>query len=132
MLLAPRSDVWAFLAEPHHLSDWWPGVAGVDPDRRGLAAGARWQVHGSDRATLLRGPRAEGMLLVLRVDPLERIAFHLTRNRLDADVRLRALGPDRTEVTLTVSAPWLIGLGRRFPHRALDRLHALVQTAEEP
>ena len=28
-LLAPLEDVWLFLAEPHHLSDWWPGVAGV-------------------------------------------------------------------------------------------------------
>ena len=25
-LLAPRADVWAFLAEPYHLSDWWPGL----------------------------------------------------------------------------------------------------------
>ena len=28
-LLAPREDVWAFLAEPHHLADWWPGIAAV-------------------------------------------------------------------------------------------------------
>ena len=43
-LLAPRADVWGFVAEPFHLSDWWPGVQGVQPDRRGLAAGARWQL----------------------------------------------------------------------------------------
>ena len=43
-LLAPRADVWAFVAEPYHLSDWWPGVSGVEPDRRGLAPGARWKL----------------------------------------------------------------------------------------
>jgi uncharacterized protein YndB with AHSA1/START domain len=131
-LLAARSDVWDFLAEPHHLSDWWPGIAGVQPDRRGLAPGARWQVVGGDRPTYLRRPQAPGMLLVLAVDPLERIAFHLTGDRVDAELRVRAVEPERTEVTLTVSAPWLVALGRRFPHRALDRLHALVRTAEEP
>ena len=29
-----------FLAEPHHLADWWPGIVGVEPDRRGFATGA--------------------------------------------------------------------------------------------
>ena len=51
-LLAPREDVWAFLAEPHNLADWWPGIAAVEPDRRGLAAGARWQIRGTNRASL--------------------------------------------------------------------------------
>ena len=46
VLLAPVEDVWAFVAEPYHLSDWWPGISGVEPDRRGLAAGARWKVQG--------------------------------------------------------------------------------------
>ena len=35
-LLAPRRDVWAFVAEPHNLPNWWPKVGGVVPDRRGL------------------------------------------------------------------------------------------------
>ena len=43
-LLAAREDVWGFLAEPYHLSDWWPGIVGVEPDRRGFAVGARWRV----------------------------------------------------------------------------------------
>ena len=42
-LLAARDDVWSFIAEPHHFSDWWPGIGGVQPDRRGLAEGARWE-----------------------------------------------------------------------------------------
>ena len=28
-LLAPRPDVWQFLADPHNLADWWPGVHAV-------------------------------------------------------------------------------------------------------
>jgi len=130
-LLAPRSDVWRFLAEPHNLPDWWPGIAGVQPDRRGLAPGARWQVIGPGRATYLRRPQASGMLLVLAVDPLERIAFQLTGDRIDAEIRIRAVEPDRTEVELTVSGPWLIGLNRRYPNRALGRLYSLLQTAAE-
>ena len=44
-LLAARADVWAFLAEPHHLADWWPRMRGVQPDRRGFAPGALGVVH---------------------------------------------------------------------------------------
>jgi uncharacterized protein YndB with AHSA1/START domain len=130
-LLASRDDAWAFLAEPHNLADWWPGIAGVQPDRRGLAPGARWDVVAPNRASLLRRPNATGKLLVLAVEPLERIAFQLTGDRVDAELRLRALEADRTEVTLTVGGPWLIGLNRRFPQRALARLYALVQPAAE-
>jgi uncharacterized protein YndB with AHSA1/START domain len=130
-LLAPRADVWEFLAEPHNLPDWWPGVAGVQPDRRGFAPGARWEVMGPNRPTLVRRPQATRKLLVLAVEPLERVAFRLTGDRIDAEVRLHAAEADRTEVTVTVSGPWLIGLNRRYPHRALDRLYALLQTAAE-
>ena len=59
-LLAARPDVWAFLAEPHHLADWYPGISGVTPDRRGSAAGARWKIVASNEPTLLRRPRAAG------------------------------------------------------------------------
>ncbi len=43
-LLATRPEVWALLAEPEHLADWWPAYASIRPDRRGLAEGARWEV----------------------------------------------------------------------------------------
>lgn len=131
-LLAPRGDVWAFLAEPRHLADWWPGIAAVEPDRRGLAAGARWQVRGANRPTLLRRPNPAGTLLVLAAARPEHVAFHLTGERMDADLRLEAAAADRTLATLTVTGPWMIGLGRSFPHRALARLHALCQTAAGP
>ena len=130
-LLAPREDVWAFLAEPRHLADWWPGIAAVEPDRRGLAAGARWQIRGTDRPSLFRRPNPTGMLLVLAAARPERITFHLTGERVDVELELHASAPDRTIATLTINGPWLIGLGRSFPHRALNRLHALVQTAAE-
>jgi hypothetical protein len=71
------------------------------------------------------------MLLVLAAARPERLVFQLTGERIEAELRLEASAPDRTIATLTVSGPWLIGLGRSFPHRALNRLHALVQTAAE-
>jgi uncharacterized protein YndB with AHSA1/START domain len=130
-LLAPRRDVWAFLAEPHHFSDWWPGVAGVQPDRRGLAPGARWSLHGGSRPSLIRKPDMTGTLLVLEVDPYERIAWHMTGERLDVELRLAATTDSTTAVELSVSGPFLVGLRRSLPRTALSRLHALCQTAAE-
>jgi uncharacterized protein YndB with AHSA1/START domain len=130
-LLAPRDDVWRFLAEPHHFSDWWPGVAGVHPDRRGLAEGARWSLYGSARPSLLRRPAAASTLLVNAVEPPSRLAWHMTGERLDADLSLAAAGGDRTFAELTVSGPFLVGLRRSLPRTALNRLHALCQTGAE-
>src|SRR5207244_1643732 len=36
-LLAARRDVWKFIEEPYHMTDWWPGLTGVQPDHRGMA-----------------------------------------------------------------------------------------------
>jgi uncharacterized protein YndB with AHSA1/START domain len=131
VLLAPIEDVWGFLAEPYHLADWWPGISGVEPDRRGLAPGARWKVIGPSTPSFFRKPQAAGMLLVLEVVPTQRLAFQLTGDRIEAALDLRPVESDRTEVTLTVEVPPLIGARRSFPHKALARLHALVQTAGE-
>jgi uncharacterized protein YndB with AHSA1/START domain len=130
-LLASRTDVWSFVAEPHHFSDWWPGIAAVRPDRRGLAEGARWEVHTEDRPTLLRRATSSGMLLVRQVRPLESFAWTLTGDHIDAELRLEARGDDRTLAVLEVDAPWLFGFSRTLPRRALTRLHALCQTAAE-
>jgi uncharacterized protein YndB with AHSA1/START domain len=130
-LLAPRADVWEFVAEPFHLPDWWPDITGVQPDRRGFAPGARWQVLGSDRGSLFRKPHMGGTLLVLAAEPFERFAFHLTGERIDAELRLAATAEDRTLATLSVAGPVLIGLKRSLPHNALARLHALIQTAAD-
>ena len=131
VLLAPLADVWAFLSEPYNLADWFPGVSGVEPDRRGLAPGARWKVIGPNEPSYFRRPQATGTLLIVEVVPLERIAFELTGDRISADLTLRALEQDRTEASLVVDGPWLIGLRRAFPRQALDRLHALLRTGEE-
>jgi uncharacterized protein YndB with AHSA1/START domain len=130
-LLAPRGDVWAFLSEPYHFSDWWPGVAGVQPDRRGLAPGARWRLHGGTRPSLIRKPDMTGTLLVIDVQPYERIAWHMTGERLDVELRLAATSETTTSVELTVSGPFFVGLRRSLPRTALNRLHALCQTAAE-
>jgi uncharacterized protein YndB with AHSA1/START domain len=133
-LLAPREDVWAFLAEPNHLSDWWPGINGVQPDRRGLAPGARWRIQGLGRPTYVVGRRPDvaGTLIFLDVRPPEFAAWQFVQARLDVELRLTE-EPVRnwTRAELTVSAPFLAGLRRSLPHKALTRLYALCQTAAE-
>jgi uncharacterized protein YndB with AHSA1/START domain len=130
-LLASRDSVWAFIAEPRHFSDWWPGIAAVQPDRRGLAEGARWQIVTDDRPTLLRRSTSSGMLLVRAVRAPELFAWTLTGDHIDAELRLEASGDDRAVAVLELEAPWLFGLSRNVPRRALTRLHALCQTAAE-
>jgi uncharacterized protein YndB with AHSA1/START domain len=130
VLLAPLDDVWTFLAEPYNLADWWPGISGVEPDRRGLAPGARWKVIGPNAPTYFRRPQASGTLIVLAVVPRERIAFQLSGDRLEADLAIRAVDERSTEASLVVAGPWLVGLKRAFPRRALDRLHTLLRSGE--
>jgi uncharacterized protein YndB with AHSA1/START domain len=120
-LLAPRQDVWAFLAEPYHLSDWWPGITGVEPDRRGFAPGARWKVLATKR-NLFAGPRAtETMLLIREIDPYERWSWHLLSPKTDVEIRLRTALEGRTAVTVSTS--------RGSASTAVKRLYDLVQTA---
>jgi uncharacterized protein YndB with AHSA1/START domain len=130
-LLASREDVWAFVAEPHHFPDWWPGIGGVQPDRLGFREGARWGVTGIERPTLLRRPASSGMLLVTGVEVPERFAWTLIGDHIDAELRLEEQGSNRTIATLQVEAPWLYGLSRALPRKALTRLHALCQTGAE-
>jgi uncharacterized protein YndB with AHSA1/START domain len=130
-LLAPLDDVWAFLVEPFNLADWWPGISGVEPDRRGLAPGARWRIVGPNTPSYFRRPQSSGTLLVLDVVPKEKLAFQLTGDRIDAELSLRALDERRTDASLIVDGPFLIGLRRRYPAQALDRLYSLVQTGDE-
>jgi uncharacterized protein YndB with AHSA1/START domain len=130
ILLAPLTDVWAFVVEPFNLPDWWPGVSGVEPDRRGMAPGARWRVLGPDRPSFLKKPDAAGTLLVLDVVPMRRLAFQLTGQRLDAELELQETDDGLTRAALSVDAP-LLTVRRAFPHQALARLYDLVQTGVE-
>jgi len=127
-LVAPVEDVWGFLAEPRHLADWWPGIAAVEPDRRGLAPGARWVARGTGHAPLLRRAHAEDLILVREVDPFRRVLFHKVKDRLDAELVLEPAGHDRTLARLAIRGPLLLGFGRRLPREALARLHALKPT----
>ena len=130
-LLASRDDVWAFIAEPRHFADWWPGISAVEPDRRGVAEGARWRIVTDDRPTLLRRATSSGMLLVRAVRAPELFGWTLTGDHIDAELRLEAVSDDRTTATLELEAPWLFGFSRALPTRALTRLHALCQTAAD-
>jgi hypothetical protein len=130
-LLAPRRDVWAFVAEPHHFPDWWPGVAAVRPGRRGLVEGARWEIVGIDRPTFLRQASSSGVLQVRAVEPYERFACYLSGDRIEVELRLYSVGEDRTRAILTVDGTYVWGMSRSLPRRALSRLHALCQTAAD-
>ena len=125
VLLAPVEDVWRFVAEPYHLSDWWPGVSGVEPDRRGLAGGARWKVQGP---SYLRKPEAPGVLLVHAVEPRRRFAFELLREHILAELVLRPLDARRTQAVLAVTFPWWNIFRGTLPKEALTRLYDLIQT----
>jgi uncharacterized protein YndB with AHSA1/START domain len=131
-LIAIRRDVWELLAEPRHLADWWPDYSTIRPDRRGLAEGARWQVVRSSTPGLLRRPGGEGMLVITKVEPELRLAWHDLQQDFEAEIRLEPAPEGHTRATLVVEAPtWRIfaeGL-RSTPQHALARLHALCQTA---
>ena len=134
-LLAPREEVWRFIAEPHHLSDWWPGVRGVRPDRRGLAPGARWQLTAGAQTggligAFLRSPEAAGTLVVLDVRTDEFVRLLFVDDRIEAEILLEAARESRTRVTLAIEGPWL-RVNRSLPRRALSRLYSLCQTAAE-
>ncbi len=123
-LLASRADVWSFLAEPYHLTDWWPGITGVEPDRRGFAPGARWTAI-TTRRNVFAGPRTtETLLLIRAIDPYELWSWHLVATKLDVEVRLRATAIDRTVAVVSVS--------KGSPAAALKRLYDLCQTAATP
>jgi uncharacterized protein YndB with AHSA1/START domain len=129
-LLASPREVWALLAEPRHLSDWWPGYRSIRPDRRGLEVGARWEVVRS-QAGLLRRPGEEGLVAITTVEQNRRLAWHDVQQRFTATVAIE--GEDsQTRARVTVEAPWwripVEGL-RLAPQEALSRLHALCQTA---
>jgi uncharacterized protein YndB with AHSA1/START domain len=126
-LLAPPADVWTFLAEPHHLPDWWPGISGVEPDRRGASAGARWRVRAAEPGWLRRTDQAD-TLLVVAAEAERRLAFELVGRRLRADLTLEHAAGGHTAARLVVEQPWPSSPGR-LAREAVSRLHDLCQTA---
>jgi uncharacterized protein YndB with AHSA1/START domain len=131
VLLASRGDVWALVAEPYHLPDWWPAYTGVEPDRRGLAEGARWTVLRSRTPGFLRKPRGKGLIVIQRVSPGEELAWLDLSQNVEAGLRLEDEGRG-TRATAFVDGPlWrLLAEGARgLPRLAVARLYDLCQTA---
>jgi uncharacterized protein YndB with AHSA1/START domain len=131
-VLASRAYVWRFLSEPYHLADWWPTVSAVRPDARGFREGARWEVAGPTSPTLFRKGGATGLAIVKTIELHERVVWHLSADRLDLEVRLAAVEPDRTVATVAVEGPWrpeALGRPRALPRVAAYRLYELLQTA---
>jgi uncharacterized protein YndB with AHSA1/START domain len=131
-LLAPKADVWALVSEPFHLPDWWPGYTGVEPDRRGLAEGARWTVLRSRTPGLLRRPGGQGTIVLRRVEPTLELRWLDVAQRLEAGIELANSAPGRTRAVVSVEGAWWrvnVEGARRLPQQALTRLHDLCQTA---
>jgi hypothetical protein len=131
-LLSERRDVWALVAEPYHLPDWWPGYTGVKPDRRGLAENARWEVVRGTSPGLLRRPGGQGLIVLTRVVEGWELRWHDVKQGIDAGVALDNAGTGRTRATVSVSGPWarlVLEGARNLPERALVRLRNLCQTA---
>jgi uncharacterized protein YndB with AHSA1/START domain len=130
-LLAPPEDVWALLSEPYHLSDWWPGYQTTEPDRRGLANGARWRVTRSRQVGLLRRPGDAGLIVIDAVERGEAIAWRDLEQGFRSEIRIEGAGKG-TRAELTLEGSWwrIVVEGQRTaPQEALARLHALCQTA---
>ena len=132
-LPASRDRVWAFLSEPEHLIEWWPGIGEVQPGRQGLAPGARWRIGGRGRLAhpVGRKPDVAGTLIFLDVKPPELATRQFVDSRVDVELRLTETDADRTHAELTVTAPFLAGVRRSLPNKALTRLQALCETAAE-
>jgi uncharacterized protein YndB with AHSA1/START domain len=131
VLVASREDVWALVAEPYHLPDWWPAYTGVEPDRRGLAEGARWTVLRSRTPGFLRKPRGKGLIVIQRVSPGEELAWLDLSQNVEAGLRLEDEGRG-TRATAFVDGPFwrLLAEGARgLPRLAVARLYDLCQTA---
>lgn len=133
-LLATRADVWALVAEPYHLSDWWPAYTGVEPDRRGLAAGARWTITRGRAPGLLRRPGGQGTIVLRRVDPTLELRWLDVPQQIEVGIELANAAADRTRARVAIEGPWwrlYVEGARRLPQQALTRLHALCQTAAQ-
>ena len=61
MLLAPIDDVWAFLAEPYHLADWWPASPGSNPTAAGSHPGRAGRSAGRTSCPTHRSPGSIGL-----------------------------------------------------------------------
>ena len=132
VLQSDRRDVWALVAEPYHLPDWWPAYSGVRPDRRGLAEGARWEIVRSRSAGFLRRPEGEGLIVLTRVVEGYELRWTDVKQEIEAGLALDNAGTGRTRATVSVAGSWWrlhVEGARKLPEQALKRLQDLCQTA---
>ena len=81
---------------------------------------------------LLRRPGGQGLIVILRVVPNLELRWHDVEQGLEAGIRLARISANRTEATVSISAPWwklTLEGARGLPRQALQRLHDLCQTA---
>jgi hypothetical protein len=131
-LLASREDVWAVVAEPYNLPDWWRAYTGVVPDRRGLAVNARWKIVRRRKPGLISRAGSEGLIVITRVEEGLELGFRDVGEGIEALLELASAGPDRTRATISVSAPsWRLYMEgvRKLPRESLANLYDLCQTA---
>ena len=82
--------------------------------------------------TLFRKGGATGLAIVKTIELHERVVWTLSAEKLDLEVRLAPVAPDRTLVTVAVEGRWrpeALGRPRALPRRPRYRLYELVQTA---
>jgi hypothetical protein len=100
------------------------GYSGVEPDRHGLAVGARWKVVRTRAPGLFRRGGGEGLIVIEQVEPPHRIRW------LDVAGRYRVtVDADRTVIVELEGPAWRLLDVRRYPRQALGRLEALCDTA---
>ncbi len=143
-LLAASGEVWEFLAEPYQLADWWPGIIGIEPDRRGFAVGARWRVVRRAPRGLLpvagggwQGRTRTATLVIVALEPCRLWSWQLVgRERgarlagsLAVSIELVATTSDRTRVEIGVESRGWGGGDRVTSRSAVERLYSLVQPA---
>ena len=108
--------------------------AASKPDRRGLAPGARWELTAPPQAAGSSGASAGARVRCApgRDGCADRRAsrFLFAEDGIEAELRLEPTDDSRTQATLTVEGGWL-RLNHSLPRSALNRLHALCQTAAE-
>jgi uncharacterized protein YndB with AHSA1/START domain len=99
---APPEEVWATVADPHHLPRWWPRiqrVEGVEPERftEVLATDKGRSVRADFRVVESQEPVVRRWEQEIAGSPFERLL-----RSAETEVRLEPAGAAGTRVTLTM------------------------------
>jgi uncharacterized protein YndB with AHSA1/START domain len=99
---APHEEVWATVADPHHLPRWWPRiqrVEGVEPERftEVLATDKGRSVRADFRVVESQEPVVRRWEQEIAGSPFERLL-----RSAETEVRLEPAGAAGTRVTLTM------------------------------